>query len=111
MDAHTESELDAFCLLQTGIEVSHAIEDTQASPYCSLGVIFMGMGIPKVHQQSIAQELSGVSFIALDDFSTSSLIGTDDFSILFGVELGGEFRGIDQVDEHDGELTAFSVRR
>ena len=86
MDAQTESELDTFLALQTAIEVSHGSEDTQASPYCSLGVIFMGLGIPKVHQESIPKELGNVSVKMLDDFSTSRLIGTDDFPVLFGVE-------------------------
>ena len=31
--------------------------------------------------------------------------------VLFGVELGGQFRGIDEVTEHDGELTAFGFWR
>src|SRR5262249_49734986 len=58
---------------------------------------------------TIAQELSGVSFIALDDFSTDLLILTNDFPVLFRVELGGEFRGVHEVAEHDGQLSSFSI--
>jgi hypothetical protein len=39
------------------------------------------------------------------------LIGTDDFPILFRIELGGELRGIDQVAEHHGQLPSFCVTR
>src|SRR5205823_3966518 len=45
MDAHAESKLDTFIWLQTGIEVSHCIKDTQPRSYCSVGIIFMGVGI------------------------------------------------------------------
>jgi hypothetical protein len=39
-----------FLSLQTGIQVSHRSEDTQARPYCSLGIIFMGLGIAKIDE-------------------------------------------------------------
>ena len=47
--------------------------------------------------------------IAVDDFGTDPLIGTDHFPILFGVELGGECGGVHQVTEHHGQLTSFRV--
>jgi hypothetical protein len=50
MDADTDSELDTFRLLQTSIEVSHGIEDTQTRAYCSMRIIFMGLGIAKIDQ-------------------------------------------------------------
>jgi hypothetical protein len=74
-----------------------------------LGVIFMGLGITKVDQETIAQILRHMTVIALNNLSTGCLIGTDDFPILFGIELGGEFGRIDQVTEHHSELAAFSV--
>jgi hypothetical protein len=39
--------------LQTGIEVSHRSEDTQTCTYGSMGIIFMRVGIPKVHQEPV----------------------------------------------------------
>jgi len=53
MHTYMESELDTFRLLQSLIQVSHGIEDTQPRAYGSLGVIFMGVGIPKVDQETI----------------------------------------------------------
>ena len=47
------SKLNTFVSLQLFIQVFYRREDTQASPYCSLGVIFMGVGIPKVDQETI----------------------------------------------------------
>src|SRR5215475_13529752 len=92
------------------MQLSHGSKNAQPRPYCSLGVIFMGLGIAEVHQESIPQELGNVSVKTLDDVRTNSVIGTDHLPILFGVELRGQVGGIDQVAEHDGELTAFRVR-
>jgi hypothetical protein len=39
------------------------------------------------------------------------LIGTDDVSVLFRVELRREFGGIHQITKHHSELPTFSVRR
>src|SRR5262245_59201368 len=110
MNPEPESQGDAFFLLQPLIQVFHRSEDAQPSPYCSLGVILMRLRIPKVHQETVSQELSGVSFVALDDFSADVLVGTHYVPILFGIELGGELGGIDQVTKHHRELTAFCFR-
>src|SRR4029450_13308738 len=40
---------------------------------------------------------------------THPLIGMHHVPVVFGVELGGEFGGIDQVTEQHGELPAFSL--
>jgi len=48
---------------------------------------------------------------ACDDLGADLLIRTDDFSILFGVELRGKFCGVHEIAEHDRELPTFSVRR
>src|SRR4051812_7454849 len=77
MYPYTQSELDAFVLLQTGRQVFHHSEDTQARSYRSLGIIFMGLGIAEVHQESIPQELSKVTVIASNHLSTGGLIRTD----------------------------------
>jgi hypothetical protein len=39
------------------------------------------------------------------------LIGTDNVSVIFWVELAGELSGVYQVAEHHRELAPFSVRR
>src|SRR5215470_4643179 len=108
MDAQTESELDTFGLLESLIQVSHGSKNSQPSSYCSLRIIFVSLGIAEIHQETIAQELGNMSVKTLDHFSTHGLIRTYHITPVFRVELAGEFRGIDQVAEHDGELTTFS---
>src|SRR5262249_3504724 len=83
---NTYCQSDAFVLFQTDIQGSYRLDDSQPSSYSSLCVIFMRVGIPKVHQQSIAKKLRNVSIKTLDDFRTSSLIRTDHIPILFRVE-------------------------
>jgi hypothetical protein len=68
MHAYMEGELDTFGLLQTLIQVSHGIEDTQTSPYCSVGIIFVCHRIAKIDQEPIAKELGDMSIKACDDF-------------------------------------------
>ena len=53
MDTETEGKLDTFGLFQMGMQVFHLIKDSQARPYGSLSVIFVSLGIAKIHQQSI----------------------------------------------------------
>jgi len=71
-------------------------------------IILMRLGIAKVDQQTIAQELSDVPVIAANHLRTGGVIRTHHVPVLFGVELGGEFCGVYEVAEHDGQLTSFS---
>src|SRR5438105_15164018 len=108
MNAHMDSELETFRLLQPLIQVSQCIEDTQTRSYSSVCVIFMCLGIAKVDEEPVTKQLGDMSIKACDDLGADPLIRTDDFAILFGVELGREFGGFHQITEHDGELAAFS---
>src|SRR6516162_7808206 len=65
--------------------------------------------IAKVDQETVTEQLSDMPIVALDNVGTHPLIGPHYVPVLFGIKLRGEFRGIDEVTEHDGELTAFSL--
>src|SRR6516165_2985142 len=71
----------------------------------------MGVGIAEIDEQTVTEQLGDMSIKALNDFRTSTLVRTDDFAILFGIELGGEFGGIHEVAEHHCELPTFRVRK
>ena len=62
-----DGELDTFGLLQSPLQVSYGIENTQARSYCSVSVIFMGLGIAELDEKTIPEQLGNMSFIALDD--------------------------------------------
>src|SRR5262245_39560295 len=100
MDAYTDGELNTFGLLQPLIQVSQGSKNFQTSPYCSLRIIFMGMGIAKIDQETITQELGNVSVKTLDDFRTSRLIRPYHVTPVFRVELAGKFGRVHQVTEH-----------
>jgi hypothetical protein len=109
MYTDTDGKLDTFGLLQMGIEVSHGSKDAQTSSDSSLGIIFMGLGIPKVHQESITKELGDMTIKVCDDLGTDLLICTYNLSQVLRIKLSGQGSGIDQVAEHHGELAAFGV--
>ena len=52
-----------------------------------MGVIFMGLGIAKVDEEPIPEELGDMSIVALDNLGTDPLIRTDHVTIVFRVEL------------------------
>jgi hypothetical protein len=66
--------------------------------------------IAKVDQQTIAKVLGDMPIVALDNFRTRRLICPHHFPVLFGIKLGGKFRGVHEITEHDGELATFSFR-
>src|SRR5262245_2482580 len=109
MDADTDSQGYPAFSLHARMQVFHHRENAQASPYGALGIIFMGVGIAKIHQQSIPKELGNVAIKAGDNLSARVLIRTDNVAKVLGIELSREGRGIYQVTEHDGELAAFGV--
>src|SRR5215467_7918752 len=111
MYPYTDGELDTLDLLQTLIQVSYGMEDTQARAYCSVGIIFVCHGIAEIHQQSIAQQLGNIPVIALDHVRTCLLIRLNHLSQVLRIELGGEFGRIDQITEHHGELATFGCWR
>src|SRR5262245_17947701 len=69
----------------------------------------MCVGVPKVHQQSIAQELSNVTVKTSDNLGANLLIRTYHVTPVFRVELAGELRRVHEVAEHDGQLSSFSI--
>jgi hypothetical protein len=76
-----------------------------------LGIIFMGVGIAKVDEQSISQELGDVTVIASNHLRTRGLIGTYHVPVLFGVELAGESSRVHHITKHHRELPSFRVGR
>src|SRR5262249_25459553 len=87
INSYTKSKLDTFGLLQTGIEVSHRSKNSQTSPYCSLCVIFMCLGIAEIDEETITEQLSDMPIVAPDNFGTHLLIRPYHVPVLFGVEL------------------------
>src|SRR5215470_8089501 len=68
----------------------------------------MCLGIAEIDQQTITEELGNMPIVALNNFSTHLLIRPYHVPVLFGIELGGQLGGIDQVTKHHGQLSAFS---
>src|SRR6266498_3125239 len=69
----------------------------------------MRLGIAKIDEQAIAEILRNMPRKALDDLGTGGVIRADHLAEIFGIELGGESCGLDEVAEEDRELTAFGL--
>ena len=80
--SHARSEL--------GIERRHGVGHLQPGSYSPLRIIFMGLGIPKVDQESVPEVLGDVSIKALHDLSTGRLIRPNDLPQIFRIQLTGQ---------------------
>ena len=110
MHPYTDSKLDTFILLRTGIEVSHSSKNSQTSTYCSLGIIFMGVRIAKVCEYAIAQIFGDVAIELCNDFATRMLVGENEVAQFLGIELLGQWRRPDQIAKHHGQLPSLPLR-
>ncbi len=69
----------------------------------------MGLGMPEVDHQSVAEELGDMALVALDDRRAGSLVGADDLAEIFGVQARRQRSGAREVAEHDGDLAALAI--
>src|SRR5215467_13788743 len=104
MDTETDGELDAFGLLESLIQVSQGRDHPQPSTYRPLCVIFMGLGVAKIDEKPISEQLGDMPLVALNNGSTCRLIGTHHVTPVFRVELRCQLRRCHQVAEHHREL-------
>jgi hypothetical protein len=111
MDADAHRQSSVLVLRQTGIQRVHSLEDAQAGLHRALRIVFMGPGIPKVDQQTIAEILGDVPVKTLDHLRAGALIGAHHLAPLLGVELAGEHGGVHQVAKQHRELPALSLGR
>jgi hypothetical protein len=111
MDPQAYGQADTLMLGQSAIQGGHDLDNPQPGPDRTLGIVFMRLRIAEVDQQPIAQILGDVAVEALDDLSTDALVGTDDLTEIFWVELRRERCRVDQVTKQHGELPAFGLRR
>ena len=111
MHANPHRQPHAAFLLQADVQRSHSLHDAQPSPSSPLRVVFVRLGIAKVHQQAVAQILRDIPIKALDHRRTSLLIGPHHVAPVFRVELPGQAGRVHQVTKQHGELPTLGLRR
>src|SRR5919198_6685012 len=89
-----DSQSAALGVWKLRMQVVHGSEHTKTSAYSPLCIVLVGARIPKIHQKPIPQELGDVPIIASNHLRTGRVIRTHHVSVLFGVELAGESRGV-----------------
>src|SRR5262245_55841840 len=110
VDAQTRGQTDAVGLRQALAEVRKCGQHLQSGVDGTLGIVFMGLGIAKIDQQTIAKILGNMATIALDHLGAGGLIGHRDLAEVFRIKLISERCRANQVAEEDGELTALGRR-
>ena len=109
MDADTHGELHAIVALKLSVDGGHTVDIAQTRVHGSHGIVFVGAGVAKVDEKAIAEILRNMPLIALNDLGCCLLICPYHLAQVFGVEFPREFRGADQIAEHDRELAAIGV--
>src|SRR5215471_6130071 len=109
MYTDTDGKVDIVLWCEMGRQVCHRLKDSQASPYCSLGIVLVRLGIAKIDQQSITKELGNIAVKTRDDVCAHLLIRTDNLSEVLRVELPRQGSGLHQITEHHRKLSAFSL--
>ena len=88
------------------IEFLHGCDHAQTGPYSPLRIVFMRLRIAKVDEQAITEILCNVPLQALDHHGACGLVGTNNLTQVFGVELACQDRGVHQIAEQHSQLTA-----
>src|SRR6266478_9989292 len=84
-----------------------SLDDTKPCPDRMLGIVLMGSRVPEISQDTIAHVFGNKAVEPDDYLGDGTLIGSDDFPQILGVETGGEFGGADEIAEHDSQLPPF----
>jgi hypothetical protein len=106
---HPDGEPDTFLRLEANSQLPHGFHHPEPGPHRPRRIIFVRLGVSKVHQQTIAQILGNMPLIAGDHFGAGLLVSSHHLTQTFGVELTGERGRVHQVAEQHRELAALGL--
>ena len=75
------------------------------------GVVFVGDGVPEVHEDAVADVPGDVALVAPDDFVARSLVAAQHLADDLGIVVLAQRSRAHHVAEHDRELPALAVAR
>jgi hypothetical protein len=110
MNPYTHGYADPLLLLQAPLQWPECFDDAQTYAHSALRIVFVRPRIPKIDQQPIAQILGDVPIKALNDLRTDRMIGPYHLAQLFGVQMCGEGRRIDEVAKQQRQMTALGLQ-
>lgn len=85
------------------------IDDRQASMNGSLGVVLVRGWVSETGKYAISHVSEDRSPEASDEMSAAGLVGLKDRLQIFRIELRGQRGRVDQITEHDCELSSFAL--
>ena len=89
------------------IQIAHGREDRETCPYCAKGVVLLRHRIAEIHQETVAEEPRDRAAEALDRSHGGFTIRYDGSTEVFGVQHPRQPCRVDEIAEHDGDLSAF----
>jgi hypothetical protein len=111
-DHHTGRDPDAglqFAALR--IEATNRFYRAQSRTDRAFGIVFMGARVAEIDHYPVAHVFGDETIEAGDDRSNRAMIGANQLPQILRVEPRRERSGADEVTEHDGQLSAFRLRR
>jgi hypothetical protein len=109
VDADSDGEPDAALSIEPGVQGMHGANEVESGPDRPARVVLVGVGIPEVHEDPIAEVLGDVSLEALDDPGAIRLVGANHITQIFRVEPAGERRRVGQIAEQHGQVPALGI--
>ena len=107
---HDHAGGDADARLQMlrggGLQARRGGGDGERGTHRALGLVFVRLRPAEVGEHAIAEELRDMALKARNLARHRVLKATDQLTQIFRIELGGQRRRADQIDEHHGELAA-----
>jgi hypothetical protein len=87
------------------------LDDREARAHRTLGIVFAGARPAEIAQHAVAHELGDEPLEPADHAGDGVLIAGDDVAHVLGINARRHLGRADKIDEHDGEVAAFSVGR
>jgi hypothetical protein len=94
-----------------GFEPRHRPDQGEPRPDGALGVVLVRAWPAEIGEHAVAHELGDVAFETRDLPDHDVLVGADQAAHVFGIKPRQESRGTGEIDEHNGQLTAFGFAR
>jgi hypothetical protein len=99
-------DADAGRQRDTRLQRRDRVGECQACAQRSFRVVLVGLGIAEIGEHAVAHVARNVTAVSFDGRRSGVLIRTIDLAKLLGIQFPGQFRGPDQVSEHDRQLPA-----
>ena len=90
-------------------KLTDALDEREPGAHRPLGVVLMGSRIAKINQHAVTHVFGDVAVEPGDRLGDGSVIGTEHFAQILGIEAGGKRGRTRQIAEHHRQLAALGA--